>query len=222
MREIEVIVFRALKMPFQFSNEEYADIIFIYGYCNGNSLAAKREYEERFPNRRIPNPKTFASVFQCLRSTGSFPSCSYSVEREEERRIAHEEDVIQQVQRSPRISTRRISNRIGLPQSTVWRILKKENLYPYHFQKVQNLLPGDFALRINFCQWLQENRHKVSSILFTDEATFTRDGINNLRNNHHWSYENPHVTVECSFQHRFSVNVWCGIKEVGGKSRFCA
>ena len=92
-------------------------------------------YEERFPNRRIPNPKTFASVFQCLRLTGSFPSCSYSVEKQEERRIAHEEDVIQQAQRSSGISTRRISNRIGLPQSSVWRILNKENLYPYHFSE---------------------------------------------------------------------------------------
>lgn len=98
-----------------------------------------------------------------------------------------------------------------MPHSTVWRILKKENLYPYHSQKVQNLLPGDSELRLNFCKWLQENRHQVSSILFTDEASFTRDGVNNMRNKHNWDYENPHATVESCFQHRFSINVWCGI-----------
>ncbi|KAG8265073.1 hypothetical protein J6590_103048 [Homalodisca vitripennis] len=42
-------------MPFQFSNEEYADIMFCYGYANGNAEAARREYQERFLARRIPN-----------------------------------------------------------------------------------------------------------------------------------------------------------------------
>jgi hypothetical protein len=46
---------------------------------------------------------------------------------------------------------------------------------------------------------------------FTDEALFTRDGINNTRNSHTLANENPHAVVECNFQHRFSVNVWCGV-----------
>jgi len=45
-------------------------------------------------------------------------------------------------------------------------------------------------------------------ILFTDEATFTRNGINNARNSHRWSHENPLGTVETNFQRRFSINVW--------------
>jgi len=48
-------------------------------------------------------------------------------------------------------------------------------------------------------------------ILFTDEATFTRNGINNTRNSHNLAQDNPHATVETNFQTRFSVNVWCGI-----------
>lgn len=48
-------------------------------------------------------------------------------------------------------------------------------------------------------------------MMFTDEAQFTRDGVNNCHNEHRWSDENPHATVESNFQHRFSVNVWCGM-----------
>jgi hypothetical protein len=48
-------------------------------------------------------------------------------------------------------------------------------------------------------------------MLFTDEATFTCDGINNSCNTHRWSQENPNAIVETNFQQRFSVNVWCGI-----------
>jgi len=48
-------------------------------------------------------------------------------------------------------------------------------------------------------------------ILFTDEATFTRNGTNNTRNSHRWSHDNPHGIVETKFQGRFSISVWCGM-----------
>ena len=40
---------------------------------------------------------------------------------------------------------------------------------------------------------------------------FTRDGANNTRNSHLWDRDNPHGTVENNYQHRFSVNAWCGV-----------
>ena len=40
---------------------------------------------------------------------------------------------------------------------------------------------------------------------------FIRDGVNNLRNVHAWSHNNPHETSVTNFQKRFSVNVWCGV-----------
>ena len=66
-------------------------------------------------------------------------------------------------------------------------------------------------MRLEFCHWLQTNSHLLPFILFTDEATFTRNGINNTRNSHLWSRENPHGTVETNFQRRFSISVWCGM-----------
>lgn len=55
-----------------FSNEEYADMVFIYGFCGGNALAASREYMCRYPNRRQPESRTFTRVFANLRNTGTF------------------------------------------------------------------------------------------------------------------------------------------------------
>ena len=40
-------------MPFTFSVAEYADMIYVYGFCDGNSVQAVAEYQQRFPNRRI-------------------------------------------------------------------------------------------------------------------------------------------------------------------------
>ena len=84
----------------------------------------------------------------------------------------------------------------------------RDRLYPFHVQKLQYLQPRDFAARLQFCEWLNENHCVLSRLLFTDEATFTCDGINNT---HQWSDENPHATVDTNFQHRFSINVWCGM-----------
>jgi hypothetical protein len=49
----------------------------------------------------------------------------------------------------------------------------------------------------------------IHNIVFTDEAHFTHDGVNNTRNSHLWGRDNPHRTVESKYQNRFSVNVWC-------------
>ena len=92
--------------------------------------------------------------------------------------------------------------------NTLWRTLHEDDLHPFHPQPVQNLHTGDSAMRLEFCHWLHTNRQLLPLILFTDEATFTRNGINNTRNSHRWSHDNPHGTVETNFQPLF---LWmCG------------
>jgi len=51
----------------------------------------------------------------------------------------------------------------------------------------------------------------IVNILFTDEAHFTSDGVNNTRNPHLLEHDNLHGIVESNYQHSFSVNVWCGV-----------
>jgi len=93
----------------------------------------------------------------------------------------------------------------------VWRTLHAEGMYPYHVQRGQHLGPGDFAERLEFCKWFKGSRQLHRYILFTDEAQFNRDGLNNTHNSHVWADENPHATAESNFQLRFSVNVWCAV-----------
>ena len=115
------------------------------------------------------------------------------------------------VQNSPRASTRRIAGRLCVPHMRVWRTLHAEGTFPYHMQQVQHLGPGDFAQRLEFCKWLNGSRQLHHYILFTDEALFNRDGVNNTHNSHVWADENPHATVESNFQLRFIVNEWCAV-----------
>ena len=56
-------------MPREYSNHEYMH--FIYGFRNGNVPAAMREYQQRFPQRRIPPRPVFVRIHQQLGDTGS-------------------------------------------------------------------------------------------------------------------------------------------------------
>jgi len=94
------------------------------------------------------------------------------------------------VQRSPRLSIRRIASLVGLSRMNVWRRLREGNLYPYHDQRVQHLEPGDHAQHMDLCHWLNAHPELLNLILFTDEAPFTRNGISNLRNVHTWAHRN--------------------------------
>lgn len=201
------VMFNVVKMPRVFTHAEYADMMFVYGFSDGNSRAAVREYERRFPNRRVPDSRVFAG----LRERGTLPSVNVVSERPVQQTLNEVENILQAVERSPTTSSRRIAAQLDIPQTRVIRTVHEQGLYPYHRQSVQHLHEGDDAHRQEFCQWIIANDRLIPSILFTDESTFTRNGINNTRNSHVWADENQHTTVERNFQRRFSVNVWCGI-----------
>jgi len=167
------------KMPFTYSVAEYADMIYVYSICDGNSVHAIAEYEQCFLNRRIPNQGVFTWVYHSLRDTGTLPSVRTAAERDVNEGIDEEEYIVEMVQSSPRASTWRIARRLCVPHTKVWRTLHAEGIYPYHVQCVQHLGPGDFAERLEFCKWLNGSRELCRYILFTDESQFNHESVNN-------------------------------------------
>jgi hypothetical protein len=73
---------RVAKMPFVFSQVEYCDMHFVYGFCDGNARAAVEEYQSHFPYRRIPSRCVFTRIHQTLRDTGCLQSVAVRSERE--------------------------------------------------------------------------------------------------------------------------------------------
>jgi len=101
---------------------------------------------------------------------------------------------------------------------TVHRVLKENLLYPYRLQKVQELLPADYQKRVVYCRWMlqkcEESPDFLSNILYTDESSFTRNGIFNSHNSHRWAEQNPNGTVVRHHQRQCRINIWAGI--IGG------
>jgi hypothetical protein len=60
------------------------------------------------------------------------------------------------------------------------------------------------------CRWFVQQLF-VSSVLFTEEATFGRHGITNFLNQYQWAERHPRGTIHASHQQHFTSNVWAGI-----------
>ena len=58
------------------------------------------------------------------------------------------------VEEEPDISTRRLGAELGVLQFVVHRILKEQDLYPYHVKKVQTLKPAEFPSRVIYRELL--------------------------------------------------------------------
>jgi len=101
---------------------------FVYGFCNDNARAAVEEYQRRFPDRRIPSRDVFTRIHQTMCDTGCLRSIAVQSEREVVRTIYTRESILEMVQRSQRLSTRRMASRIGVSRTQVWRTLHEEDL----------------------------------------------------------------------------------------------
>jgi len=77
---------------------------FVCGFCNGNARVAVDEYQRRFSDRRIPSRGVFSHIHQTMRETGCLPSIAVQSETEVVRTINTRDNILQIVQRSPRLA----------------------------------------------------------------------------------------------------------------------
>ena len=74
-------------------------------------------------------------------------------------------------------STRRISNEVDIPKTTVNRVLRKKmNLYPYKLHCGQTLSREQQERRVQFAEWLLDNDGQLEDIICRDEAHFELNG----------------------------------------------
>ncbi|KYN12437.1 hypothetical protein ALC57_15404 [Trachymyrmex cornetzi] len=161
---------------------EVVAILITFGECGKNYRLTARKYAERFPNRRHPTAQQMG---------GTQKSRNNPLHRERRRNRLHDNNdprllaVLAMVHQNPYISTRQL----GIPQTTVHRLLRSVNYHPYHITLVQELSEADYVLRVQFCRWalemLDQNPDFFSNVCFSDEATFISNGSLNRYNCHY-------------------------------------
>lgn len=205
-----------LQVMARYTNEEKTNMVLMYCAANFSQYEARRLYQERFPGKPVPGHRMFERVHRQLRETGSFNSSGERTRRPHTARSVNlEEEIIEELAANPAGSVRYVANRVGASRSTVQRVLADDGQHAYHLQRVQAIQPTDYEQRVDFCRWFlrqTENQPEFPGlVLFTDEATFSQEGVFNTHNLHLWAQENPRKTRPHSFQTKFTVNVWAGI-----------
>lgn len=200
-------------MASRYSVAEKVDMVLACAEMNGNPRLAAQLYTSRHPGRPVPTATTIANVFDKFRKDGSVHR-----RRRLKATVVSEDfeiDVLAYVKVNPQTSSREIARQCGSSATSVWKVLRRHNLHPYHVCLHQDLSEGDFEKRLEFCNWAlikaDEDRDFFHKVIWTDEAKFCNDGNVNLHNAHYWSDQNPHWLRQHNHQVRWSVNVWCGI-----------
>ena len=196
-----------------YTPNEVVDILLTLGECDRNYRYASRVYAERYPNRRCPDARQIINIERRSRRN--------PLHRERQRnRLRNNNDprflaILGMVHLNPHISTRQIERELGIPRSTVHRMLQSIRYRPYHITLVQELSENDCRLRVEFCRWaldaLEQDPDFFWYVCFGDEATFNSNGSLNRHNCHYWSPVNPYWYRQVLNQHRWSLHVWVGI-----------
>ncbi|KAJ8949533.1 hypothetical protein NQ318_005095 [Aromia moschata] len=88
------------------------------------------------------------------------------------------------LEENPITPARQLARDSNLNHKTVLKILKYEKKRPYKMQAVQELLEDDPDRRVEFCNLLMtcidQNQLSLVWIVFSDEATFTLNGRNQI------------------------------------------
>lgn len=123
--------------------------------------------------------------------------------------------VIDYFANNPNISLRVASLDLALPRENIRRCLKRNSIRPFKPKFLHTLRAGDTEKRMEYCLWAQgeylNSRKFLASVMFSDEATFTTNGVVSSQNARYWASENPNWVINCKSQYSVKVNVWCGI-----------
>jgi hypothetical protein len=140
-----------------YSSCEYVDMILTFARCGNNACEASLGVEKRVRCSQFEEEVTVAP-----RNVGT---------------VEHEEAVLNVFEEDGTRSIRTVSREMGLSKSSVQRVLADNRRHPYHYTRVQHLLPEDYPIRRDFYLWLinqNDASHFLSRILFSDESLFCR------------------------------------------------
>lgn len=197
------------------SVRDKTEIVRLVGDNVRSSAEAAAEFNVRHPDRPVSR-STVQRINNIFDETGSV-SKNLLKTRHNGRRglIHHNNQILQYFNNNPKNSLRMASLDLNIPRETIRRCLKQNKIKPFKPKILHTLEPGDEERRLEFCYWLQgeylNNGNFIKEIMFTDEATFTTNGVVSSQNCRYWSAQNPEFVINARKQYSQKINVWCGI-----------
>lgn len=200
----------------ELNNEDYLNLLLIHGECDRVVTRTCALFAIRYPDRPRPTRDTVKRILSNLTQFGCFKAKVKKV-KPVVNNIDNEINVLGYYAAYPEASLRCGARDLGVPMTSIQRILKKHKFHPYSFSLVQSLKETDYNKRIEFAEFMlikcQEDNEYLKNIIWCDESKFTKNGMFNRHNSHYWSEENQHLTRVRGFQERWNFNVFCAIRD---------
>ena len=179
------------------SNGEEKAFCVLHFHVSRSVLTVKREFRTRF-KKKPPAKNSIRSWYDKLQRTGCL--CKGKSPGRPLTSEATLERVREAFQRSSQKSTARANRELGIPQTTVWRVLRKRlQMYPYRLMMLQHLRREDHTKHLHFCVSFQDlcgDDNFLKTLRFSDEATFHVSWKANKQNILIWGTEKAHRIVE--------------------------
>lgn len=200
--------------------QDRTKIVELY-FATNSVVCTQRTFRREFPGRHCPCARTIKRLVDKFRNTGSLvdDNKGHSGHPFSARTPANIAVVRDRLQQSPRKSTRRLSQEVGISRTSVRRIIHKDlTLFPYKIQILQQQTDANKRERVEFCQSMSErienNPGVLNLIFFSDEAHFHLSGHVNKQNMRFWARNQPHEHIQAPLS-REKVTVWCAIGKGG-------
>lgn len=175
-------------------------------------ITVQRNYRREYGGV-APTNKTILNWYNQFRETGSV------LKGKSPGRPSVSEQNVERIRtsctRSPKKSLARRSLELGIPKSTVYKVVRKRlKLRAYKIQLLHEIKITDKVKRVDFAVFIldsiEENENFLENVMFSDEATFHVSGSVNRHNCRIWGSEPPHEFIEHQ-RDSPKVNVWCGL-----------
>lgn len=199
----------------RYTLQQRIEIIKIH-YKNGEILAETVRKTRTFLGRReAPCRTAIQKLVEKFELLGQVSDVKNKTRARRSRTAENIAAVAESVEENPGLSIPRRSLELGIPQTSLHRILHKDlGLKAYKLQLTQELKPSDHQQRRVFADWVVEMHENDPEfhrkIILSDEAHFHLGGFVNKQNCRIWGSENPRVIVEKPLYPQ-RVTVWCGL-----------
>ena len=157
-------------------------------------VLTQRTFWTEFPGRPCPCERTIKRLVDKFRNTGSLvdDNKGHSSRPFSARNPTNIQVVRDRLQQSPRKSTRRLSQEVGISRTSVGRVIHKDlTLFPYKIKILQQQTDASRRERLEFRQIISErtenNPGVLDLIFFSDETYFHLSGHVNKQNMQFWA-----------------------------------
>lgn len=168
----------------------------------------------------IPKPsrQAVSALIQKFYRTGSLLDNMEGRGRHRFRSEDFEDEVLESLEDDPFSSSRKRSEALGIPRTTMQRIITDLDYRPYRPHLLLDLSDEHRLQRVSFCETflakVKSDHQFLPNVWFSDECRFALDKVVNKQDCIYYAKENPHYSITISHS-RKSLMVWCAISSSG-------